>query len=87
MQPHKIVSEEDWLAARIALLAKEKSFTKARDRLSAERRELLWVKVEKNYVFDGPNDRETLADLFAVVSRAPRASFEPYRKRIDWHFK
>jgi predicted dithiol-disulfide oxidoreductase (DUF899 family) len=61
---HKIVSQDEWLAARKALLIKEKEFTKARDRLSAERRELPWVKVDKNYVFDGPDGKQTLADLF-----------------------
>jgi predicted dithiol-disulfide oxidoreductase (DUF899 family) len=113
-------------------LPKEKAFTKDRDRLSAERRELPWVKVEKPYVFDGGNGKKTLADPFAgrsqlivyhfmfgpgakqgcvmcsflsdhidgarphlehhdvslvVVSRAPYAEFEPYRKRMGWHFK
>jgi predicted dithiol-disulfide oxidoreductase (DUF899 family) len=52
MEPHKIVSEEKWIAARKKLLAKEKELTRARDRLSAERRKLPWVKVEKEYVFD-----------------------------------
>ena len=61
---HKVVSQDEWLAARKALLTKEKEFTKARDRLSAERRELPWVKVDKNYVFDGPDGKQTLADLF-----------------------
>jgi predicted dithiol-disulfide oxidoreductase (DUF899 family) len=64
MQPHKIVSRDEWLAARKAHLAKEKEFTKARDALSRQRRELPWVKVEKAYAFDGPDGRETLGDLF-----------------------
>ena len=64
MEPAKIVSREEWLAARTALLAKEKEFTHRRDQLSAERRALPWVKVEKEYVFDTPNGRKTLADLF-----------------------
>ena len=64
MEQHPIVSQEEWLAARTDLLRKEKEFTRARDRLSAERRALPWVKVEKNYVFDGPGGKETLADLF-----------------------
>jgi predicted dithiol-disulfide oxidoreductase (DUF899 family) len=59
-----IVSREEWLAARKALLAKEKEFTRARDALSAERRRLPWVKVEKEYVFEGPNGRESLSELF-----------------------
>ena len=132
MQPHKIVSEQEWIAASKALLAKEKAFTHERDRLSAERRDLPWVKVEKNYVFDGRDGEETLGDLFGgrsqlivyhfmfgpgdkqgcvmcsflsdhidgarphlehhdvslvVVSRAPLAEFEPYRKHMGWHFK
>jgi predicted dithiol-disulfide oxidoreductase (DUF899 family) len=60
----KIVSPEQWLAARKELLAKEKEFTRQRDALSALRREMPWVKVEKKYVFDGPLGKETLADLF-----------------------
>ncbi len=64
MQPHKIVSETEWLAARKAHLAKEKEFTRVRDELSRQRRELPWVKVDKAYVFDGPRGKETLADLF-----------------------
>ena len=69
MQPHKIVSREEWTAARKALLAHEKQLTRARDQLSAERRELPWVRVENNYVFDGPNGKETLADLFGGKSQ------------------
>ena len=61
---HAIVSREDWVEARRQLLAKEKAFTRARDALSAERRELPWVKLEKAYVFDGPDGRRTLAELF-----------------------
>src|SRR5262249_48098051 len=61
---HKVVSRDEWLTARKRLLGKEKEFTRLRDQLSAERRELPWVKVEKPYVFDGPRVKETLADLF-----------------------
>jgi predicted dithiol-disulfide oxidoreductase (DUF899 family) len=64
MDNHQIVSRDQWLAARTAFLAKEKEFTRLRDELSRERRELPWVKVEKPYVFDGPDGRETLAQLF-----------------------
>ena len=64
MQPHKIVSQSEWLAARKAFLENEKRFTRARDELSRQRRELPWVKVDKPYVFDGPDGKETLADLF-----------------------
>jgi len=69
MQPHKIVSEEEWVAARKVLLVSEKALSKDRDRLNAERRDLPWVKVAKKYVFDGPNGKETLADLFAGRSQ------------------
>jgi predicted dithiol-disulfide oxidoreductase (DUF899 family) len=61
---HRVVSQEDWLAARRELLRKEKEFTRLRDQLSAERRELPWVKVEKEYAFDTPDGKQTLADLF-----------------------
>ena len=61
---HRIVSQADWLVARTRLLSREKEFTRLRDQLSAERRELPWVRVEKEYVFDGPAGKETLADLF-----------------------
>jgi predicted dithiol-disulfide oxidoreductase (DUF899 family) len=69
MHPHKIVSQDEWLTARKAHLAKEKELTRLRDQLAAERQELPWVKVEKDYVFDGPAGRETLADLFAGRSQ------------------
>jgi len=129
---HAVVSQNEWLAARKALLAKEKEFTRARDQLSEARRALPWVKVEKNYAFEGPNGRETLSDLFGgksqliiyhfmlgpgwvqgcpscsfladhfdgaaihlaqrdvslvVVSRAPFAEIEAYKKRMGWKFK
>ncbi len=129
---HKIVSQDEWLAARKALLAKEKEFSKARDQLSSARRDLPWLKVEKNYVFDSPHGKEKLADLFGgksqlivyhfmlgpgwvqgcpscsfladhfdgavvhlaqrdvslvVVSRAPLAEIEAYKKRMGWKFK
>jgi predicted dithiol-disulfide oxidoreductase (DUF899 family) len=132
MQPHKIVPHEEWLAARKAHLADEKAFTCARDALSKKRRELPWEKVEKNYSFDGPNGKESLADLFGgksqliiyhfmlgpgweagcpscslladhfdgmathlaqrdvafvVVSRAPLAEIEKFKKRMGWNFK
>jgi len=131
MEPHKTVSRDEWLAARAALLDKEKEFTHRRDALSAERRALPWVKVEKAYLFDTPRGKKTLADLFdgrsqlvvdhfmlapgwkegcvgcsfgadhmdgglvhlehhdvsvAVVSRAPLAEIEAYKKRMGWRF-
>jgi predicted dithiol-disulfide oxidoreductase (DUF899 family) len=64
MQPHQIVSQEKWLAARKAHLAREKEFTRLRDELSAERRALPWMRVEKRYGFEGPDGRQTLAELF-----------------------
>jgi predicted dithiol-disulfide oxidoreductase (DUF899 family) len=128
---HSIVSQNEWLTARKALLAKEKEFTKTRDQLSTARRALPWVKIEKKYVFDG-SGKETLSDLFGgksqlivyhfmlgpgwkqgcpscsfladhfdgavihlaqrdvtllVVSRAPLAEIEAYKKRMGWKFK
>jgi predicted dithiol-disulfide oxidoreductase (DUF899 family) len=64
MSTHQIVSREQWIEARRAHLAKEKQLTRERDQLARERRELPWVKVEKNYVFDSPRGKLTLADLF-----------------------
>lgn len=64
MENNRIVSREEWLEARRQHLQKEKEFTRLRDELSAERRRLPWVLVDKPYVFDGPNGRRTLADLF-----------------------
>ena len=61
---HTIVSREDWLAARKQHLLEEKELTRRRDRLNAARRELPWVKVEKEYIFDAPEGKVTLADLF-----------------------
>ena len=132
MNRPKIVSRDEWLAAHKQHLSKEKEFTRLRDKLSADRRELPWVKVENLYVFDGPNGKETLADLFdgrsqlivyhfmfgpeweegckscsflsdhvdgavvhlahrdvtlLVVSRAPLAKIEAFKKRMGWRFK
>jgi predicted dithiol-disulfide oxidoreductase (DUF899 family) len=64
METHKVVSREQWIEARTKLLAREKEFTHARDRLSQERRDLPWVRVDKSYVFDGPRGKESLSDLF-----------------------
>ncbi|HZQ96414.1 MAG TPA: DUF899 domain-containing protein [Candidatus Sulfotelmatobacter sp.] len=60
----RVVSPAEWLAARKEFLKKEKEFTRLRDELSRQRRELPWEKVEKNYLFEGPNGTQTLADLF-----------------------
>jgi predicted dithiol-disulfide oxidoreductase (DUF899 family) len=64
IKAHPVVSHEEWLSARTAFLAKEKEFTRQRDELSRQRRELPWEKVDKQYVFDGPSGKETLAELF-----------------------
>src|SRR5205814_1472787 len=64
MSHPEVVSEAEWLVARKDLLTREKEFTRQRDALSAARRQLPMVKIDKKYVFDGPNGKETLADLF-----------------------
>jgi predicted dithiol-disulfide oxidoreductase (DUF899 family) len=132
LKGHRVVSREEWMAARTALLAKEKAFTRQRDELACERRDLPWVKVTKRYFFDGPRGQETLADLFelrhqlvvyhfmfapeddagcphcsfwadhydgmiahlnqrdvtfVVISRAPLAKIEAFKKRMGWKFK
>jgi predicted dithiol-disulfide oxidoreductase (DUF899 family) len=66
---HEVVSPTEWENARKALLVKEKQLTRARDALSKARRELPWERVEKRYVFDGPNGEETLSELFAGRSQ------------------
>lgn len=64
MKDHAVVSYEKWLAASAAFLAKEKEFTRLRDELSQQRRELPWEAVEKEYVFEGSAGKQTLAELF-----------------------
>lgn len=64
LEGHKIVSENDWVEARKSLLIKEKEFTVLRDQLNQQRRELPWKAVNKEYLFEGPNGKETLTDLF-----------------------
>jgi len=64
MQDHKVVSSQEWLAARQDHLAKEKEFTRLRDQLSQERRDLPWERVDKKYVFAGPKGIESLSELF-----------------------
>jgi predicted dithiol-disulfide oxidoreductase (DUF899 family) len=66
---HPVVSHEQWISARTALLAKEKAFTRARDELNRERRALPWERVEKSYRFEGSSAQETLAELFAGRSQ------------------
>ena len=62
--PSKVVSSAEWLVARKDLLTREKELTRLRDDVSRHRRELPWVKIDKEYVFDGPKGKEMLADLF-----------------------
>jgi len=64
MPNNKTVSRNEWIEIRKQLLEREKELTRLQDKLSLERRQLPWLKVEKNYVFDGPKGKETLADLF-----------------------
>src|SRR5271165_7211219 len=75
MTDHSIATREDWLQARTALLAEEKEFTCARDALSAKRRALPWVRIDKPYRFEGDNGQLTLSDLFG-----------PRRQLIVFHF-
>ena len=61
---HRVVSSDEWVAERKTLLAREKELTRLRDQIAGERRALPWVRVDKNYVFDTPEGRRTLANLF-----------------------
>jgi len=72
---HAVVSHDAWMNARKEFLAKEKEFTRLRDQLNEQRRQLPWEKVEKSYVFEGPSGKVTLADLFAGKSQL-----------LVWHF-
>jgi predicted dithiol-disulfide oxidoreductase (DUF899 family) len=128
---HDVVSREQWLAARVALLEKEKALTRQHDALARERQKLPWVRVEKEYTFDTSEGRRTLAELFGghnqlliyhfmfgpewqegcpscslvvdhlngavphlaardvslvMVSRAPLAKIEAFKKRMGWRF-
>src|SRR2546423_10148486 len=75
MTTHQVVSKQQWLAARTALMEKEKAFTRQRDELSAQRRALPWSKVDQDYVFDGANGQVRLSQLFGGRSQL-----------IVWHF-
>ena len=131
MQQHKVVSHDEWIAARKAHLAEEKAFSRTRDALARKRRELPWEKVERKYVFDTPQGKQSLAELvggksqliiyhfmlgpgweagcsscsfladhfdgavvhlaqrdvsFVVVSRAPLAEIETFKRRMGWRF-
>jgi predicted dithiol-disulfide oxidoreductase (DUF899 family) len=72
---HRVVAREQWLKERIALLAEEKAFTRQRDEMSRKVRDLPWVKVEKQYTFDAPAGKKSLADLFG-----------PHNQLIVYHF-
>src|SRR5437667_11970075 len=76
---HAVVAHEEWLAASMAFLAKEKEFTRLQDQLNQERRELPWEAVRKEYVFEGPDGKQTLAELVEGRSRliAYHCMFEP----------
>jgi predicted dithiol-disulfide oxidoreductase (DUF899 family) len=132
MSTHQVVSREKWIEARRTHLQHEKELTRLRVKLSAERRELPWVKVDKDYVFDSSQGKVTLADLFdgrsqlivyhfmfhpdwregcpscsfvvdhldgtiphlaardvslVIVSRAPLAKIEAFKKRMGWRFR
>ena len=69
IENRKAVSQKEWLVARKKLLVKEKQFSKRRDELHLHRRQLPWVKIEKEYVFDGPTGKVTLAELFRGKSQ------------------
>jgi predicted dithiol-disulfide oxidoreductase (DUF899 family) len=79
MQTPRIVSAQEWDAARADMLVKEKAHTRARDALAAERRRMPWLRVERDYRFEGPDGPATLADLFAGRRQLVvyRAFFDP----------
>jgi predicted dithiol-disulfide oxidoreductase (DUF899 family) len=79
MEKAKVVSQEDWLAAREGLMAREKQVTRERDALAAERRRMPWQAVEKQYAFEGPRGKASLLDLFEGRRQliVYRAFFEP----------
>ena len=79
MKTPPIVSPQEWEAARLKLLVKEKELTRARDALAAERRRMPWQAVEKEYEFEGPEGKASLLDLFDGRRQliVYRAFFEP----------
>src|SRR3954467_5344625 len=85
MQPHKVVSREQWIEARKAHLAHEKEFTQARDRLAQERRALPWVKVDKDYAFDGPAGNVALArpSLDRLLPTHPAKTADNFPSALD----
>ena len=60
----RVVSRDEWATARVTLLVQEKELTRLRDAISRQRRELPWVRIDKDYVFEGPQGKQTLGDLF-----------------------
>ena len=85
MEAHKVVSHDEWVAARKKHLAKEKEFTHMRDQLSRERRQLPWELVEKNYTFGGEDGKVSLSDMFAGRSQLViyHAMFNPDTAESD----
>ena len=79
---HPVVSHDEWIAARTEFLNKEKELTRLRDEVSAQRRALPWERVAKEYVFDGPDGKESLAALFANRSQLIVYHF---MFAIDWN--
>jgi predicted dithiol-disulfide oxidoreductase (DUF899 family) len=79
MKTPAIVSQAEWEAARLQLLVREKELTRARDALAADRRQMPWLAVEKEYEFDGPEGKASLLDLFEGRRQliVYRAFFEP----------
>ncbi|HIE2334658.1 TPA: DUF899 family protein, partial [Pseudomonas aeruginosa] len=69
LQEHPVSNREQWLDARRRLLAREKQLTRLRDQVAAERRELPWVRVDKDYRFQGERGERSLAELFGGNSQ------------------
>src|SRR5436309_14114784 len=84
LKGHKVVSREEWVAARKELLVKEKESTRMRDQLSGDRRKLPWVKVEKDYFFDTPGRQKSLAALFDGRSQLVIYHFMFGRTVLPW---
>jgi len=78
---HEVVSREDWIAARKALLVEEKAFTRARDALAARRRALPWTEIAEDYVFEGPDGPVKLSELFGDKSQL---LIKHFMFRPDW---
>lgn len=64
LKNHQVVSTEEWIAARKKFLQKEKELTRLNDMINEERKNLPWVKIDKEYIFETPNGKQTLSDLF-----------------------